>query len=659
MPAKRADEFKAMLAEQRKKRAEEEEKQKRRREEEEKKEKEQKKKEKEQKQADFDRRHSKRPRGDRRGKTVVPQPALGLQKPLPLRRAASAAAPPAPVDAPQAPPAPTSFRQPASTGQGPVTRSRSQKSLEPPRAPAAPPTQATSRPGPIANNTRNKAKGYDQYTFDQVAGVISISLKIQDYVETRPNGPDANAVMVINPKSDYVILNAIDTPKQARLAVNNPNNQLNAVAALTLGKTVIVIFNFQDPAHWTGAVIKRTGNNPIEYTAYYIDPLGDKFPIRRGNTMAHAFFRELGRHVRLDIHEFQIQQQNDGTSCGPLTAANMVLLAQIDGSIDQLEHLLKEYSDRQVARLREQQLELLRQSDVGRTVVDGVEVSEKAAEDEERARQSLNKRRRTEASEAAKGAAPAKKRAAEAEEDDEDDIPIRTLVNNNRRKEAAAAAAKGAEGDEGDEGEGDNILDFTGGAEDNGGREVADGMEDGDLNGVRSSRAVKLRDHPNRPGGPNNPDEGGIPHFTKYLYNTENDVPNREVTLNEGETKGDNARYRSLAGELLAYARWGDQQRRDVGDLVVRGNNALLANAVITGDQYDARNARIRKRDAFGAPGASKLNARQTYEEYKDKDPLIVGYNIGKKIKKYVVQASSIWPTFAYPAQPAYLDIMN
>lgn len=652
MPAKRADEFKAMLAEQRKERAEEEEKQKRRREEQEK-------KEKEQKQADFDRRHSKRPRGDRRGKTVVPQPrkkerrgrdeekierqdlsVFDFNEPdNPNARTSKLPPRPPPPLNPRIrhrdplPQRDESGRQnrareerrerrAASTGQGPETRSRSQKSLEPP---AAPPTQATSRPGPIANNTRNKAKGYDQYTFDQVAGVISISLKIQDYVETRPNGPDANAVMVINPKSDYVILNAIDTPLQARLAVNNPNNQLNAVAALTLGKTVIVIFNFQDPAHWTGAVIKRTGNNPIEYTAYYIDPLGDTYPLMGKNFMAHAFFRELGRHVRLDIHEFQIVQQTDGTSCGPLTAANMVLLAQIDGSIDQLEHLLKEYSDRQVARLREQQLELLRQSDVGRTVVDGVEVSEKAAEDDERARQNTNKRRRAEASEAAKG-------------------------------------AEGAEGGEGEGKEDDNsIMDFTGGAEDNGGREVGDGMEDGDLNGVRSSRAVKLRgpNDPNRPGGPNNPDEGGIPHFTKYLYNTEDDVPNREVTLNEGETKDDNARYRSLAGELLAYARWGDQQRRDVGDLVVRGNNALLANAVITGDQYDARNLRIRKRNAFGAPGARKLNARQTYEEYKDKDPLIVGHNIGKKIKKYVAEASSIWPTFANPANPAYLDIMN
>lgn len=655
MPAKRADEFKAMLAEQRKERAEEEEKQKRRREEQEK-------KEKKQKQADFDRRIFKRPRGDRRGKTVVPEPRKkerrGRDEEKIERKDLSvfdfnepdnpntrtSKLPPRPPKGRFRDPHPLPQRdesgrqnrareerrerRAASTGQGPETRSRSQKSLEPPRAPAAPPTQATSRPGPPANNTRSQGR-YEQYTAEQVTGVITNSLHIVPYVRRRDapdeKNPDGRAYDEINPNNDYVILNPIDTPVQAGLAVNNPNDDLNAVAALTLGKTVIVIFNFQDPAHWTGAVIKRTGNNPIEYTAYYIDPLGDTFPLMGINSMAHAFFRELGRHVRLDIHEFQIVQQTDGTSCGPLTAANMVLLAQIDGSIDQLEHLLKEYSDRQVARLRERQLELLRQSDVGRTAADGVEVSEKAAEDDERARQNTNKRRRAEASEAAKG-------------------------------------AEGAEGGEGEGKEDDNsIMDFTGGAEDNGGREVGDGMEDGDLNGVRSSRAVKLRgpNDPNRPGGPNNPDEGGIPHFTKYLYNTEDDVPNREVTLNEGETKGDNARYRSLAGELLAYARWGDQQRRDVGDLVVRGNNALLANAVITGDQYDARNLRIRKRNAFGAPGAHKLNARQTYEEYKDKDPLIVGHNIGKKIKKYVAEASSIWPTFAHPANPAYLDIMN
>jgi hypothetical protein len=531
---------------------------------------------------------------------------------------------------PPAPPAPTSFRQrAASTGQGPVTRSRSQKSLE---LPAAPPTQATSRPGGVANNTRAKAKGFDQYNEGQVTGVITASLKIQEYVETRPNGPEGRAVMVVNPDNDYIILTPIDTPEQARDRVNNTNNELNAVRALEMGKTVIVIFNFQNPPHWTGAVIKRTGNNPIRYTAYYIDPLGRKYELRGRNNMAHVFFQELLRHVRLeDIHEFQIVQQNDGTSCGPLTAENMIMLAQapVDAPINVLEEQLKQYSDKEVELLRKRQLALLRQSVSGRIAADGVEVSEKAAEDEKKAVQDMNKRRRAEAA-------------------------------------AEKPAAKGAKGNEGDEGEGegeeaegdDLILDFTVEDEEQG---VKDGMPDGDLNGVRRNRAVNWgRNNPNRPGGPNNPDEDGIPHYTKFLYNTKDDFPEREILLEPRETKDDNDRYRRLAGELLAYARWGKAQRRDIGDLVVRGNNALLANRIITGDEYDARNARIRKRNVFGGPGDDRPYARETYDEYKDKNPLIVGQNIGKKIRKYVIQASRIWPTHAQPARPFdYVDIFN
>jgi hypothetical protein len=194
-------------------------------------------------------------------------------------------------------------------------------------------------------------------------------------------------------------------------------------------------------------------------------------------------------------------------------------------------------------------------------------------------------------------------------------------------------------------------------------KEVADGMEDADINGVRPDRAVRMDDdddddddddQPDPPpgGGPNNPDENGTPHFTKYLYNTEDDVPNRPVNLNADEVAVENDKYRSLAGELLAYARWGNQQRRDVGDLVVRGNNALLAKAVISPNEYDARNARIRKRDTFGAPDDLKPHARDTYLEYKDKDPRIVGKNIGRKIKNYVAQASRIWPTATNPNRP-------
>ena len=576
--------------------------------------------------------------------------------------------------------------------------------------------QATSRPGGPANNTRSQAQGFDQYNSGQVTGVITNSLKIQEYVVRRepPNEqyPEGRAYDVVNPDNHYIILNPIDTSEQARDRVNNPNNPLNAVRALGLGKTVIVIFNFQYPQHWTGAVIKRTGNDPIEYTAYYIDPLGDTYPIRGPNTMAHAFFRELGTKVRLDdIHEFQIVQQNDGTSCGPLTAANMILLAQIDGSSDDLEEQLKQYSDRQVEQLREQQLKLLEQSEEGVIAAKGgpnaiaepheLDVNDpKVAEWRKKdAQKRVDRRKADKAAAAAAKGAPAKEATAAAEED-EDDIPIRTLVNNKRRKEAAAAAGRSkyrkfiirrkaaekrpkkkvrfnddegeGEGDEGDEGEGggDEVEDdpnandvFIEDDNGEGEQEVRDGMPEGEI-GKKVGRERAVRMGPYRPGfhpgGPNNPNEGGTPHFTKYLYNTEDDVPlalDREVTLDERETKDDNESYRSLAGELLAYARWGNTQRRDIGDLVVRGNNALLRDRIITGAQYDARNARIRKRDAFGAPGAPKWNARQTYEEYKDKDPLVVGYNIGKKIKKYVAEASNIWPTFAMPHNPAYLAI--
>jgi len=188
---------------------------------------------------------------------------------------------------------------------------------------------------------------------------------------------------------------------------------------------------------------------------------------------------------------------------------------------------------------------------------------------------------------------------------------------------------------------------------------VAEGMEDADINGVIPDRAVNMR-FGNHPGGPNNPAEDGIPHYTRFLYNTDDDFDDREILLDPDETKGDNARFRRLAGELLAYARWGKAQRRDVGDLVVRGNNALLANRIITGDVYDASNARIHKSNVFGSPNQYRPYARETYDEYKDKNPLIVGQNIGKKIRKYVIQASRIWPTHAQPAQPFdYVDIFN
>ncbi|NDD99729.1 hypothetical protein EB008_05500, partial [bacterium] len=153
-------------------------------------------------------------------------------------------------------------------------------------------------------------------------------------------------------------------------------------------------------------------------------------------------------------------------------------------------------------------------------------------------------------------------------------------------------------------------------------------------------------------GGPNNPQPGGIPHYTRYLYNTEGTFPARTRNLEENKTVEANNTYRSLAGELLAYARWGDQQKRDVGDLVVRGNNALLRNEIITPFQYDDRNDDIKKVDTFGAPGNPKQHALDTYNEYKDKDPRIVGYKIKKKIRNYVADASRIWPTATQPAQP-------
>jgi alkylated DNA repair dioxygenase AlkB len=581
----------------------------------------------------------KQPRGVPIGKTRQPPPVL--ISPAPESAPATQRSQQANQAPPPAPPAPTSFRRRAAPSQGPVTRATTQKSLEipPPRQPlnraeraaareaARAPTEATSQPGPVSNNTRAKSKGDHLYADWEVAGVITQRLKIQPYVETRPNGPEHRAVMEINPNNDYIIENSIDSAEQARLHATNEKNPLNTVAALGMGKIVIVIFNFQRPIHWVGAVIKRTSVNPVEYTAYYEDPLGNAYEKRNGriNNWAHVFFQELRKHVTLHVHDFQVQQQRDGSSCGPLTAENMIMLAQapLNTPIDTLETALQKHSDNRdyITRIRGEQQRLLQQHFPA--------VQDVAVDDPDEAARNQKKQDRDTAA----------------------------------RRQASAKGAKGNEGDEGEgegeEAEGDDlILDFTVEDEEQG---VKDGMPDGDLNGVRRNRAVNWgRNNPNRPGGPNNPDEDGIPHYTKFLYNTKDDFPEREILLEPRETKDDNDRYRRLAGELLAYARWGKAQRRDIGDLVVRGNNALLANRIITGDEYDARNARIRKRNVFGGPGDDRPYARETYDEYKDKNPLIVGQNIGKKIRKYVIQASRIWPTHAQPARPFdYVDIFN
>jgi hypothetical protein len=80
----------------------------------------------------------------------------------------------------------------------------------------------------------------------------------------------------------------------------------------------------------------------------------------------------------------------------------------------------------------------------------------------------------------------------------------------------------------------------------------------------------------------------------------------------------------------------------------------LLAKAVITPNQYDARNVGIGKEGTFGTPAAPRTNVTATYNHYVG-DPA-APLRFGKKFRKYVRQASRYWPTRANPNQPPLAD---
>lgn len=189
-----------------------------------------------------------------------------------------------------------------------------------------------------------------------------------------------------------------------------------------------------------------------------------------------------------------------------------------------------------------------------------------------------------------------------------------------------------------------------GGDEDN--RIVLDDDPDSDYNpnpptppGVTPPPDEKEEDPPTPPPAPN-PPANNFPHFTKYLYNTEGDggVPGRPRLLHRGRVRGAAARYRHMAGQMLAYARWGEEQKRDEGDIVVRGNQALKNANVITDNQFTNRNRDIKKHVAFTMENGMDTQARYVQTMPRGIRPK----NIRAKIIRYVRRASEPTP----PNQP-------
>lgn len=417
----------------------------------------------------------------------------------------------------------------------------------PPPPPPPPPSRLSNTPSITTTQkgapyyrqipTRAQKKGgLHQYDAAEVTNVIVDRLKINPILRVR-NPVTDRIDLVENPNNKYVIENVIDTANQAR------THAPSTIANLRNDKVVIVIFNYQGPAHWTGAVLKKLGNN--DYTAYYNDPLGNAYTAA-GSQNGHAdvFFREVQKGLpTLRVVDFHLKQQTDGTSCGPLTVENMIELARAsEGRTDaQLRTLLTKYSDLSRDELRKTQAAQMASS--------SIQAEQKYDNDnpnESRDIRAVMRRQRAERT------AEAKKKKADKRKDDD---------------------AMEDEDDNGGGGGGDDDgppPDDDGGG--GGGDDEGDEADEGDEGDEGDEKKEMKEEDINQ----NLEDLGDI---TNFLWNP----------LTGGQKKNlqdERNKYCQIAAQILANCRWQTAMKRESADLVYNALRILKDEGIISSKKF-------------------------------------------------------------------------
>jgi Ulp1 protease family, C-terminal catalytic domain len=90
--------------------------------------------------------------------------------------------------------------------------------------------------------------------------------------------------------------------------------------------------------HWTGLVIKRNNNNKLEI--FYNDPFGKPITNEENSKLLFEVIKEIDPSAT--IKDFQIRQQNDGSSCGPFTVENLITISETDDDIEERLRNIKE-----------------------------------------------------------------------------------------------------------------------------------------------------------------------------------------------------------------------------------------------------------------------------------------------------------------------------
>jgi hypothetical protein len=447
----------------------------------------------------------------------------------------------------------------------------------PPRLSNPPLIGSTQRGAPYFRQipTRSQSKGgVHQYDAAEVTNVIVNRLKINPILRVR-NAATGRIDLVDNPNNKYVIENVIDTANQARL------HAPNTIANLRNDKVVIVIFNYQGPAHWTGAVLKKLGNN--DYTAYYNDPLGNAYTAA-GSQNGHAdvFFREVEKGLpTLRVVDFHLQQQTDGTSCGPLTVENMIELARApEGRTDaQLRTLLTKFSDLSYLELRNAQAAQM------------ASIQEEQKYDNDNKNESRDIRAVTRRQRAEAAAEKAKKKA-------------------DKRKDDNAMEDEGGDGGGGGGGGDDDPHDDGGG----GGGGDDDPHDDGGGGG----------------GGPE-PNEGDINQNIDDLNAITNYLWDPQTGLEKKKLQDEREKYCKIAAQILANCRWQTAMKRDNADLVYNALRILKDEGIISSKKF------------VGPQGSNLTFLNEKLGEYRRKkaakDPFFANLNRQERGKMNAYQS--------------------
>lgn len=195
-------------------------------------------------------------------------------------------------------------------------------------------TSSMSFSGPLSTNVVDPNQSY---TGDDIRNVVENHMG---------NNPNIYFVQPIPLNTDKDCINTM-----AQLFINDVEEIVNLGTPIQNVKLLIPNFygNEGEDGHWTAAVIRRdkSGNAKL----YHNDPTGNPYnPTPLLSKIIELIRGELGD---IPIHDLQIRQQSDGTSCGAFTAEDLVVLAEMNGdelTLESARALLSNIKDAQALR---------------------------------------------------------------------------------------------------------------------------------------------------------------------------------------------------------------------------------------------------------------------------------------------------------------------